>query len=75
MKNKADTADMNMLKAMSRKIDETEKAVMELKELGKGVPVIEKNVRSILSVIHALKFGISDLAEMEALEEGPSLGR
>lgn len=63
MKNK--TADLDIVKAMSRKIEETEKAVMELKELGKGVPVIEKNVRSILSVIRALKFGISDLAELE----------
>jgi hypothetical protein len=63
MKNK--TADLDILKAMSRKIEEAEKAVKELKELGSGVPVIEKNVRSILSVIRALKFGISDLAEME----------
>jgi len=63
-----DAAELDRLKAMSLKIKEAEKAVMELKELGKGVPVVEKNVRSILSVTYVLKFGISDLAEMEALD-------
>ena len=63
-----DAAELDRLKAMSLKIKEAEKAVMELKELGKGVPVVEKNVRSILSVTYVLKFGISDLTEMEALD-------
>jgi hypothetical protein len=68
MKTKA-AMDLDILKAMNRKIEETEKAVMELKKLGRGAPVIEKNVRSILSLTHALRFGISDLAETEGLED------
>ena len=32
MKNKLDAAEMDKLKAMSRKIEDVEKAVMELKE-------------------------------------------
>jgi len=57
----SDAAELDRLKAMSLKIEEAEKAVMELEELGKGIPVIEKNVRSILSLTNVLKFGISDL--------------
>jgi hypothetical protein len=60
-----DATELNRLKAMSRKIEEAEKAVRELQSLGDGAPVIEKNVRSILSITHALRFGICDLAEME----------
>jgi hypothetical protein len=60
-----DSAELEKLKAMSLKIETAEKAILELKELGEGVPVVEKNVRCLLSVTHALKFGISDLAELE----------
>ena len=52
------------LKEMKKKIDDIEKAAQELNELGKGLPVVEKNVRAILSITHALKFGISDVAEV-----------
>ena len=38
--------------------------ILDLKELGKGIPVIEKNTRCLLSFIHALKFGISDVADV-----------
>ena len=63
-------AELEKLKAMSRKIEEAEKAIIEMRELGKGVPVVEKNARCLLSVTHALKFGISDLAEFEASDLG-----
>lgn len=69
MKNIADAAGLEKLKAMSRKIDDAEKAVKELRDLGRGIPVIEKNVRSILSLTYALKFGISDVAETEEFDE------
>jgi len=50
---------------MSEKIEEIERLVLELKELGKGVPVVEKNVRAILSLTYVLKFGIiPDVAEI-----------
>lgn len=63
--SKIDPTELNRLKAMSRKIEETEKAAKELQSLGGGAPVIEKNVRCILSITHALRFGISDLAQMD----------
>ena len=56
--------EAGVLKEMKKRIDEIERAAHELKELGTGVPVVEKNVRIITSITHALKFGISDLAEI-----------
>jgi hypothetical protein len=53
-----------LLQEMSQKIDEIEQLTRELKELGKRIPVIEKNTRSILSFTHVLRFGISDLSEV-----------
>jgi len=52
------------LSEMKKKIEEIERLVLDLKELGKGVPVIEKNARSILSFVYVLKLGISDVAEI-----------
>ena len=53
---------------MREKIKEAEKLVLELKELGKGVPVVEKNVSNMLSFIFVLKFDISDVADITAEE-------
>ncbi|MBW2039921.1 MAG: hypothetical protein JRI46_10110 [Deltaproteobacteria bacterium] len=50
---------------MKKKIEEIERLVLELKVLGKGMPVVNKNVRAILSFIYVLKFGILDIAETE----------
>ena len=52
------------LREMREKIEEIDRLGLELKELGKGVPVVEKNVQAILSLAYALKFGISDVAEI-----------
>lgn len=49
---------------MKQKIDDIERLSEELKKLGQGAPVVEKNANSILSIIHVLKFGISDLADL-----------
>jgi len=49
---------------MKQKIDDIERLVGELKELGQGAPVVEKNASSILSFTHVLKSGISDLADL-----------
>ena len=52
------------LKEMKKRIEDIERAARELKELGTGLPVIEKNVRALESITHALKFGISDVADV-----------
>ena len=49
---------------MKKKISEINQLAEELKEIGKGMPVVEKNARCILSFTHALKFGISDIVEV-----------
>ena len=64
MADRMNKDDVATLKEMKKKIDDIEKAAQELNELGKGLPVVEKNVRAIVSITHALKFGISDVAEM-----------
>lgn len=56
--------DWGRLREMSEKIEEIERLVLDLKELGEEMPVIEKNARAILSFIHVLRFGISDVAEI-----------
>lgn len=57
------------LRAMDRKIREIEEGVLELKELGQGLPMVEKNAESIQSFVQALKFGVSDLAGVLEREE------
>jgi len=52
------------LRKMKEKIEEIDRLVFELKELGAGTPVVEKNAQCILSFTHVLKFGISDLVEI-----------
>jgi len=58
-----------LLKEMHQKIDEIDRLVLELKVLGNGIPVVDKNTRSILSFINILKVGISDVAEIAAKKE------
>ena len=64
MRGKHKQKEGGRLSEMKKKIEEIERLVLDLKELGKGVPVIEKNARSILSFIYVLKLGISDVAEI-----------
>ena len=54
------------LQEMKSKIDEIEKLALELNDLGKGIPVIEKNVDHFLNTVFVLKFGISDIAGIDA---------
>jgi hypothetical protein len=51
-------------KKMKQKIDDIDRLVGELRELGQAAPVVEKNARSILSFTHVLRCGISDLADL-----------
>lgn len=59
---------MNMenvnLKKMQASIESIEKYTLELNALGAGIPVVEKNVRILLSTIRNLKFGIVDPASL-----------
>jgi hypothetical protein len=56
--------DWGRLREMREKTEEMERLVIDLKELGRGMPVIEKNACSILSFLCVLRFGISDVAEI-----------
>ena len=64
MANEVRDNEMGLIIDMKQKIEEIERLVFELKDLGRGTPVVDKNARSILSFTHVLRFGISDLAEM-----------
>jgi hypothetical protein len=64
MANEVRDNEMGLITDMKQKIEEIERLVFELKDLGRGMPVVEKNVRSILSFTHVLRFGISDLVEV-----------
>ena len=64
MANEVRDNEMGLIIDMKKKIEEIERLVFELKDLGRGMPVVEKNARSILSFTYVLRFGISDLAEM-----------
>jgi len=64
MKNEVVDNQMGLLNDMKGKIEEIERLVLELRDLGRGMPVVEKNAQSILSFTHVLRYGISDLAEV-----------
>ena len=53
------------LEKMKECIYQIEERLLDLEKLGGEMPVIEKNVRAMMSFIHALKFGISDIAEID----------
>lgn len=63
MENNVVDNQMDLLNDMKGKIEEIERLVLELRDLGRGMPVVEKNAQSILSFTHVLRYGISDLAE------------
>ena len=54
------------IQEMKIRIDHIEKLALELKKLGRDVPAVEKNSRNIMSAVYNLKFGISDIAEIDA---------
>ena len=51
---------------MKSKIEQIEKLARELNDLEQGIPVIEKNVEHFLNTVFVLKFGISDITEIDA---------
>lgn len=58
---KAGQTDFEKMKEI---IEQIEGHLLDLNKLGGEMPVVEKNVRAMMSFIHALKFGISDIVEM-----------
>ena len=59
--------EKTLLQEMKSKIEQIEKLALELNDLGQGFPVIEKNVNHFLNTVFVLKFGISDIAEINAV--------
>jgi hypothetical protein len=57
--------DPDTLRKMKEKIRRIEEQTLELQSLGEGVPAVEKNARAILSSIYVLKFGISDVVDVQ----------
>ena len=51
------------LRKMKEKIESIEQEALDLKSLGDGLPVVEKNVQTVLSAVYCLKFGISDVVD------------
>ena len=56
---------LTAFREMKKRLDEIERLIHEFMDLGKGMPVVEKNARCLLSFTHALRFGISDPAAVE----------
>lgn len=55
---------LDRFKEMKNRIEKIDQLLLEIKELGQGIPVVDKNVRCIQSFTHVLGFGISDLADL-----------
>lgn len=64
MTSEIEAREMKQLRDMKKTIEEIDRLACELGNIGKGLPVIEKNVIGIQSITHALKFGISDIADL-----------
>ena len=64
------SANLRVLNEMKTRIEMIEQLVSELKDLGREVPAVQKNCRNILSMTYALKFGISDVAEVYDIQGG-----
>jgi hypothetical protein len=60
-----ETTDTKLLSELKEKIHEIEDLVLQLKDMGQGIPAVEKNARCILSFTHTLRFGISDLCDLK----------
>ncbi|KPJ77511.1 MAG: hypothetical protein AMJ54_07870 [Deltaproteobacteria bacterium SG8_13] len=60
-----ENSDRDLLRRMAEKITQIESRAQELQQLGKGLPAVEKNARDILHTVYVLKFGISDIADIE----------
>jgi hypothetical protein len=58
-------ADLDRLGEMKEAIERIEEHALHLRNLGKDVPAVEKNARNILTAVYLLKFGISDIVDIQ----------
>lgn len=59
------------LTEMKETIERIEEHALHLGNLGKDVPMVEKNAKSILTAVYLLKFGISDIVDVLNAQSGP----
>jgi len=57
--------DKTLLREVSSRIETIEKLAHEIEALGATVPAIAKNARILLATTYVMKFGTSDLLEMD----------
>ena len=57
--------DWTGLEEMKKIIDQLEGLLTDLNRLGRGMPVIEKNVKAMMSFVAILKYGIADIPQIE----------
>lgn len=67
MDNNQREMDRTALLEMKRIIDSLERLLQDLDQRGRGVPVIEKNVKAMMSFVAVLKYGISDIVDTEGI--------
>ena len=57
--------DWTGIEEMKKIIDQLEGLLSDLGRLGREMPVIEKNVKAMMSFVAILKYGISDIPRPE----------
>ena len=57
--------DWTGLEEMKKIIDQLDGLLTDLGRLGREMPVIEKNVKAMMSFVAVLKYGISDIPQLE----------
>jgi len=57
--------ELDRLGEMKETIERIEAHALHLRDLGKDVPAVEKNARSILTAVYLLKLGISDIVDIQ----------
>ena len=67
MDNNQREMDRTALLEMKMIIDNLERLLQDLDQRGREMPVIEKNVKAMMSFVAVLKYGISDIVDTEGL--------
>ncbi len=57
-------ADKTLLKEVSSRVEMIEKLAHEIEALGGSVPSIAQNARILLATTYVMRFGTSDLVEL-----------
>lgn len=47
---------------MAAKLEKMDRLTREIRDLGQGLPVIERNTTALAALLRALKFGVKDTA-------------